>query len=177
MTKENKKSTESDVGDFFKTLFWSFAVFFVTATFIVRPVQVQGSSMFPTLQPGSVGFSNTIGYRISGAERFDIVILRLDEPKEYLVKRLIGLPGETVEYKEGKLYINGTVTEEPFLAEGIVTNDIPAFTLKDNEYFCLGDNRPVSKDSRYYGPFKQSQVSGKGILILYPFQYFGVVNW
>ena len=172
-----KKPTESDAGDFFKTLFWSFAVFFVTATFIIRPVQVQGTSMFPTLQPGSVGFSNTIGYRLGGAERFDIVILRLDEPKEYLVKRLIGLPGETVEYKEGTLYINGTAVEEPFLADGIVTNDIPALTLKDNEYYCLGDNRPVSKDSRYYGAFKQSQVSGKGILVLYPFRYFGVVNW
>ncbi len=156
--------------------------------FVLKPVQVVGSSMYPTLHDQAVGFSNQLGFNMSGAERFDVVIIYLEERNEYLVKRLIGLPGETVAYKDGQLLINGETVDEEFLdgeyvktyeeEEGrLFTEDFGTVTLGENEYWCMGDNRPHSTDSRVYGAFDSSQVVCKGIFILWPLNQFGGVTW
>lgn len=140
--------------------------------------------MYPTLQTDAIGVSNIIGLNLRGIDRFDIVIIRMDTSAGYLVKRVVGLPGETVQYRDGKLYINGEETAEDFLDQEYISTqespfieDTEAITLAEDEYYCIGDNRPVSRDSRYYGPFKKSQISSKGVLILYPFDEFGVKSW
>ena len=94
-----KKKEESAVISFFKEVFISLAVVLIIVNFVVRPIQVKGSSMYNTLEDGYFGFSDLIGYRLTGLKRFDIVIVYLAEKKEYLIKRVIGLPGETVEYR------------------------------------------------------------------------------
>jgi len=140
--------------------------------------------MYPELSDTSVGFSNVVGYNISGLKRFDIVIIYVAEKDEYLVKRVIGLPGETVSYKDGKLYINGEYVKEDFLDQTYVSSyngtfmaDVSPITIGDDEYYCLGDNRPHSSDSRYYGPFKKENIKSKGIFIFWPFSNFGVETW
>ncbi len=173
-----------EVWDFLKTLIISMIVVFGITNFIVRPIQVIGSSMYPTLQPDAVGLANILGRKTAGLSRFDIAIIYVDQNKDYLVKRVVGLPGETVSYQGGRLYINGEEVEEPFFDEAYVSGyngafmqDVAPITLGANEYYCLGDNRPASKDSRYYGPFTDEQIVAKGALILYPFSQFGVKSW
>ncbi len=155
------------------------AVFCVT-NFIVRPVRVEGSSMYPTLQDGELGFSNVVGYKVNDLKRFDIAIIYVPEKNEYLVKRVIGLPGETVSYTNGQLYINGEAVDEPFLDQdyvdsynGTFMDDVEPITLSNDEYYCLGDNRPHSSDSRYYGPFKKENIRSKSVFVIWPLSNFG----
>jgi signal peptidase I len=111
---------------------------------------------------------NIVGYRFSEIKRFDIVVV--DREKEYIIKRVIGLPGETIEYKDNELYVNGNKVVEKYDREQ--TED---FTVKvpEGSYFVLGDNRINSLDSRYFGPFKRNKILGKTSLTLYPFDRIG----
>lgn len=158
---------------------------FLVVRYLYRPIEVIGNSMYPTLTDKSLGFSNLIGRNTQDIERFDIVIINIPEKNEYIVKRVIGMPGETVSYVSGQLYINGEAMAEDFFDEDYVSSygqgafmsNVDPITLGQDEYYCLGDNRPHSSDSRYYGPFKESQIISKGILILFPFSEFGVKTW
>ena len=179
-TQPKKKKEESAVFAFFKEVFISLAVVLVIVNFVVRPIQVKGSSMYNTLEDGYFGFSDLIGYRLTGLKRFDIVIVYLAEKKEYLIKRVIGMPGETVEYRNNQLYINGEPVDEPFLDKSYTSTYPGLFTgdfKTENEYFCMGDNRPHSSDSRYYGAFHKSDIVSKGVFVVYPFKGFGVYTW
>ena len=159
------------------------AVVLLISNFVIRPVEVLGSSMYPTLQDKEFGFSNLIGMRMDGIRRFDIVIIYVDPKEKYLVKRVVGLPGETVSYTGGQLYINGEAVAEEFFDEeyrssfSTFMEDVKPVTLGEDEYFCLGDNRPHSSDSRVYGPFKSEQIRSKGILVLFPFSKIGLHTW
>ena len=179
-----KASIKREIKDFVKTFLITAVCVFVCANFIVRPVKVKGSSMYPTLQDSEYGFSNIIGTKISKLNRFDIVVIYIPEKKEYIVKRVIGLPNEKVSYVDDQLYINDQPVEEPFLNteyknsyDGTFTDGVLETTLGDDEYYCLGDNRPNSKDSRYYGPFSANNISSKGILILWPLQSINLLTW
>ena len=134
-----KKKEESTVLSFFKEVFISLAVVLIIVNFVVRPIQVKGSSMYNTLEDGYFGFSDLIGYRLTGLKRFDIVIVYLAEKKEYLIKRVIGLPGETVEYRNNQLYINGEPVEEPFLDKSY-TSTYPGTFTGDFKTEKLGDD-------------------------------------
>lgn len=182
--KKKEPSASSEVFSFLKDLIICMVSVFIITNFIVRPVQVKGNSMYPTLHDESIGFSDTLGYHIGEIERFDIVIVYIEEKNEYIVKRVIGLPGETVSYSNGNLYINGEYIEETFLQQEYVESfgegwmsDVSEITLGEDQYYCLGDNRPHSSDSRYYGPFKKDQIKSKGIFIIWPLSYFGAQTW
>lgn len=182
--KKKKNSATHEVLSFIMDLVICMAVVLVVTNYVVTPVQVKGSSMYPTLEDGSLGFSDIIGYRMTGIKRFDVVVVYLEEKNEYLVKRVVGLPGETVSYKDGQLYIDGEAVDEPFFDEdykdsygSTFMSDVDPITLGDDEYYCLGDNRPHSSDSRYYGPFKKEDIRSKGIFIYWPFSDFGVKTW
>jgi signal peptidase I len=158
--------------------------FIIVSNFIVMPIQIQGSSMYPTLEDQSSGFSNLLGKETSSINRFDVVIIQIKNENMRIVKRVIGLPGETVFYQNGKLYINGEYTQEDFLDktyvdqyQGTFMTDVTPVTLGADEYYCLGDNRPHSTDSRYYGSFKAQDIASKGVFIIFPFDQFGVRSW
>lgn len=136
--------------------------------FVVSPIKVNGESMMTTLHDKDIMILNIIGYKINGADRFDIVVV--DTPNEYIIKRVIGLPGETVEYKDNQLYINGEKVEDNHGSQ--VTNDFKVKLGKD-EYYVLGDNRTNSIDSRIYGAFNKNKILGKTKLIVFPFKRFG----
>ena len=142
-TQNEKQETFLEgVWDFIKTLVVSMIIVFGITNFIARPIQVVGTSMFPTLHPNSIGLANILGRRTEGLKRFDIAIIYVNEKKDYLVKRVIGLPGETVSYSRGVLYINGEAMDEPFLDEAYPDDrgeafmtDVEPLTLGENEYY------------------------------------------
>ena len=138
-------------------------------TFIMTPVRVNGTSMYPTLKGNEIMLLNKLGK----IDRFDIVVLKLDE-EENLIKRVIGMPGETIEIRDNKIYINDKVLKDPY---GFgVTYSVSKLTLKENEYYVLGDNRQVSSDSRIFGPIEGAKIKGTTNFILYPFKSFGKVK-
>ena len=139
-------------------------------TFIVTPVRVNGTSMVPTLDGGEIMILNKLGH----IDRYDIVVLDIEEEQEELIKRIIGLPGETVEIKNNEVYINDELLGEEY-GYG-VTYNIDKITLKDDEYFVLGDNRIVSKDSRVFGAVKKENIKGTTKFVVYPFKKFGTVK-
>lgn len=141
-----------------------FAILLTVVAFrylVMTPVVVSGNSMFPTLKDSQRGFSLKTYDEI---ERFDIVVVDISEfkdtPEYYIVKRVIGLPGETVSCKDNVIYINGVQIYEPFLNEDSVTADFE-ITLGPDEYWCMGDNRSHSLDSRTYGAFSAEQIYSK----------------
>ncbi|MBQ6285535.1 MAG: signal peptidase I [Bacilli bacterium] len=142
-------------------------------SFIMTPAVVEGSSMDNTLNDGQVIIINKINYRISDPKRFQIVVVKNSEEDDKIIKRIIGLPGETIEYIDNKLYINGNYVEEKY-NHGI-TNDFKT-TTSDNEYFVMGDNREVSKDSRMLGNFKKEELVGRVKIRLYPFDKIGRIE-
>lgn len=140
--------------------------------YIVSFILVKGDSMYPTLKSGDFMILEKISVKFSNIKRFDIVVVNSD--KSSLIKRVIALPTEKVEYKDNKLYINGEILEEDFLDSSVYTKDFTYNrTLGDNEYFVLGDNRSVSKDSRAFGAVTKSEIEGKAIFTLFPFTNFG----
>lgn len=145
--------------------------------FIITPVQVVGSSMNPNLKNGELMLLNKIKYKFSEIERFDIIVVDYKKP---LIKRVIGLPGEKVEYKDDTLYINGKKVEENFEKNGVTYDYNISETgydiIPENMYFVVGDNRINSSDSRSIGLIKKSEIAGKANFILIPFDKFGFVK-
>ena len=145
------------------------AVFFTISKVGCNFVIISGSSMNDTLKDGDAAL--TFYYDVNNIERFDIAVIQT-EGKKRLIKRVIGLPSEEIEYKDNKLYINGEYIEENFLDDSTFTNDFKV-DLNEDEYYCLGDNREISNDSRSYGPFSKNSILNSHIFIIYPFNRIG----
>lgn len=145
-------------------------------SFIITPIRVDGSSMYSTLNNNEILLLKKYD---KSYKRFDIIVFK--NGKNKLIKRIIGLPGETIEYKENKLYINGKYYKEPFLKNKQKTydfklNDIEYKTIPKDCYFVLGDNRTNSTDSRILGPINKNVIQGKADFALFPFSKFGKIK-
>ena len=138
-------------------------------SFIATPVRVDGDSMNKTFKNGDI----LILYKLSKIKRFDVIVLHETDDDEKIIKRVIGMPGDTVAIKDGEIYINDKKIEDKY-AYGM-TSDYDRITLKSDEYFTLGDNRLISKDSRYFGPIKEKEIKGKVVFRLFPFSKFGKI--
>ena len=142
--------------------------------FIVSPIRVNGTSMYPTLHDKDIMLLNKIDYRLNDIKRFDIVVLDYDG--EYLIKRVIGLPGEKIEYKNNKLYVNGKIINENFEKQNIDDfrlQELGVNKVPKNSYFVVGDNRINSKDSRRIGFISRNQIKGKSHFTILPFNRIG----
>lgn len=140
--------------------------------FIINPVKVDGDSMYATLYDGDIMLLNKTSYWFNEIERFDIVVV--NHNGKDLIKRVIALPGESVEFKDNKLYINGKYIEQSFLNKNEITEDFVLTNIKENNYFLVGDNRDISLDSRILGTFDKKDIKGKAIFTIFPFTRFGI---
>ena len=157
-------------------------------TFVVQTYFIPSGSMEPTLQIGDRILVNKLAYKLHGIGRGDIVVFARPTaedcggvPVNDLVKRVIGLPGETVSASNGRVEINGKVLDEPYLPAGTQTNPAPVdepyslsqpYTVPSGDYFVMGDNRPDSCDSRYWGPIPKSLIVGKVDVRIWPLKSF-----
>ena len=154
------------------------AAVILVRTFVITPVIVDGTSMIPTLLDNQV----LLLYKLDKKyQRFDIVVVdhKVNGVKENLVKRVIGLPGEYVEYKDSKLYINKEEVEEDFI--DVETSDFALAKLgfleiPEGKYFVVGDNRGDSSDSRILGLIPENEIKGKIVFSIFPFNRFGTIK-
>lgn len=161
---------------------------FLIRTYIFAPIVVDGESMMPTLQDHERIVLTKFGTSIDSIDRFDIVVFHATEDKDY-IKRVIGLPGDHIEYKDDTLYINGKKYDEPYLEEykeqmagepltgSFKLEDVSgSMTVPENQLFVMGDNRQNSLDSREIGPVSVDEIVGKANLVYWPIKEFKFVE-
>ena len=181
-SEDDSKITKKDVISMVIYVIVIFLLTFFIVHFIGQRTRVSGSSMEDTLSNGDNLIVDKLSYRLSDPERFDIIIFPYRfEPETYYIKRIIGLPGETVQIdEEGNIFINGELLEEDYGLETI--NDpgmaISPIELGEDEYFVLGDNRNNSSDSRFSGVanVKRETIIGRAFIRIYPFNHIKLLH-
>jgi signal peptidase I len=146
-------------------------------TFVARAWIVEGPSMQPNLYYGERVMIEKVSYRFHGPRRGDIVVVDMPDSPEPLIKRVVALPGETIEIHGGRVYIDGQPIEEPWV-EYTAAQDYPPTTVPPLHVFIIGDNRPNSRDSRTFGPVHVDQIEGRALFIYWPLEHAGtLVDW
>ncbi len=177
MYVENKSKEEKNiVKDFLELLRFTILVLIVVIPlriFVAQPFIVNGQSMFPTFGNGDYLIVDEISYRYSEPNRGEVIVFRLpNNTKRFLIKRIVGLPGETVIINGSKITITKQNNELVQLDENYLNGDFSSYgtwELDNNEYFVLGDNRNNSSDSRAWGKLNKDLIVGKTFLRLFPF--------
>ena len=195
--EDDERTLLEDILGFIKVFVVSAIVILLFVNFVAHPVRLDGRSMYPTLKDGEFGFTNVGGVLLNGVKRGDIVVVTMEEKgqKTHWVKRVIGMPGDTISCVNDIVFINGKVLDETQYidpdyrqscvdqfgyfnkvpnADNTDVQDFEEVKLGDDEYYVMGDNRPYSKDSRYVGPVKKSQLFAKKMLVLLPISDIGV---
>ena len=186
MRKIGNKTTEKllNILELQVTFLVSLLIMTLIVHFVALPIQIDGDSMQPTLYNKDFGISNIWAKNNEELEYGDVVIVKVND--ELWVKRVIGLPNDTVSCKENLVYVNNEVINEDYLDQshvnqeitehGYFTHDFDEITLRDDEVYLMGDNRIHSLDSRIIGPFKLSQVMAKDVYIIWPMNHWKVVK-
>jgi len=144
-----------------KVVLISLAIILPIRLFLVQPFYVEGASMEPSFYQNEYLIIDEVSYRFNEPQRGEVIIFK--NPKDtraYFIKRVIGLPGETMTIEKGRVYIGGELLEEPYI-ENFASDSHEAITLGDNEYFVMGDNRGNSLDSRMLGPINKDYIIGR----------------
>jgi signal peptidase I len=177
------KKMQDGIWDWVKAIILALLLVLIIRFYVFIPLKVEGDSMSPTLAQGNYLLYETF----SDIDRFDIIIFS-NEDGQTLIKRVIGLPGDSISYSEDQLYLNGEVIEEPFLGTeqqqgmDVFTSDFDLFSLTgveivpEDSYFVLGDNRVRSRDSRIFGFVPQADIAGKAAMVYFPFEDFGFIE-
>lgn len=170
--------------DVAKMVIIALAIILPVRYFLVQPFYVKGASMEPNFHENEYLMVDEISYRFNEAKRGDVIVFRYPkDPQEYFIKRVIGLPGETITIKDGFVYVTdltGTTYKdsENYLPSFVTTIALSDGSIKlaSDEYYVLGDNRNASKDSRSFGPVKKSFVIGRVFLRGWPVNEFGLIG-
>lgn len=145
----------------------------VIKTFLLQAFFIPSSSMVSTLNVGDRVLVNKVSYRVHDVNRGDIIVFErpageADGGITDLIKRVVGLPGDTVEGQNGQVLVNGQPLAEPYLDEGVVTTDFPPTEVPEGHLFMMGDNRGDSRDSRFFGPIDESTIVGRAFFRVWP---------
>ena len=170
--------------DFIETIVIALAIFVVVYQFLFQPHQVKGNSMYDNFYDGEYLLTDKISYRFKEPEYGDVVVFEAPKNEDYdYIKRIVGLPGDRVMIKSGKVFINGQVFDESgYLDPSIITRpgqyarEGMAVTVPVNQYFTVGDNRNNSSDSRDWGPVPLPNIVGKAWVRYWPLNKIGVVE-
>jgi signal peptidase I len=149
----------------------------VIIIFFYQPVKVEGTSMTPLISDQERIFINKFIYRFEPIERGDVVVFwyPLDRSKSF-IKRVVGLPGDTVEIREGEVFVNGKLLLEPYIpAQPADFGNLPSTRIPSDEYFVMGDHRSSSNDSRIFGPVPRRFIYGKAVFAYWPVDHFGSI--
>lgn len=173
--------------DIIETVVIALSIFLIVYLFVASPHQVNGQSMVPNFQSGEFVLSDKVSYRFGNPKRGDIVVFHAPEaancPKGTgcdFIKRVLGLPGETIEVHDDAIWVNGQMLEEPYIPAdfetlaGNATKGKSVF-LGPNEYFVVGDNRPYSSDSRAWGAITKNDIVGKALFRYWPLKVAGLI--
>src|SRR3989344_3084871 len=166
--------------DFFEALVIALVIALPIKYFIASPFIVVGTSMSPTFENNDYLIVDKITYRLHEPNRGDVVIFRPPfSEKTYFIKRIVGLPGETIKMNDEKITVINKNRPEGFvLSEKYVSSfrdGVTSVTLRKNEYFVMGDNRAVSSDSRVWGPLSFDRISGRAIVRVFPLSHLGIL--
>lgn len=173
---------DGDEGSFWELLKYATLALLIVIPirlFIAQPFIVSGTSMVPTFDDGEYLIVDEISYRFNDPARGDVIIFRFPvDPTKFFIKRIIGLPGETVAIQGSRILVTndehpeGIILDEPYISHR--SNNSMAVTLGDGEYFVMGDNRSGSSDSRAWGPLDEKYIVGRAFLRLLPIAHAGI---
>ena len=180
---ETKEQTQAfkpvlEMRSWFRDIFFAFAIAIFIVVFVVQPVKVEGTSMQPRLVDQERIFVNRFIYRFQNIRRGDVVVFWYpkDRSKSF-IKRVLGIPGDEVEIRNGIVYVNGARISEPYLKREF--RDYKSFgkaMVPAGQYFVLGDHRNSSNDSRSWGFVAQNLIYGKAVFSYWPFSLAGIVE-
>lgn len=170
--------------DIIRVLLISLAIVIPIRYFVAQPFIVRGASMEPNFEDRQYLIIDELSYFFRAPARHEVVVFRYPrDPSQFFIKRIIGLPGERIQIREGKITIfndthkNGLLLREFYLVpEGKATHPDMMVTLSGNDYFVLGDNRDFSSDSRFWGPLDKKLVVGRALFRAYPLSKLGIVS-
>lgn len=150
--------------------------------YVAKPFIVSGTSMFPTFNTWHYLIIDQLTYQFKEPQRGDVIVFRFPQnPSRFFIKRIIGLPSETVQLNENSVtiynedYPEGFVLDEPYVSPENEKDSQLLMELGDNEYFVLGDNRKASADSRYWGPLEYERITGRAYVRLFPFNVIDIL--
>ncbi len=150
----------------------------VIIVFLYQPVRVEGTSMAPLISDQERIFINKIAYKFGPIARGDVVVFwyPLDRTKSF-IKRVIGLPGEMVDIRQGRVYVDGAALDEPYVpAQYFDATNYGPVRVPEGQYFVMGDHRDSSNDSRVFGPVPASYIYGKAVFAYWPINHFGSIS-
>jgi signal peptidase I len=161
-----------------RDLLFGICFIIVIIIFLYQPVKVEGTSMAPLISDQERIFINKLVYKFEPISRGDVVVFWYpsDRTKSF-IKRVVGLPGESVEIRQGKVYVNEKLVDEPYILPAYLdANSYPAFRVPAHQYFVMGDHRDSSNDSRMFGPVPAEYIYGKAVFAYWPMDHFGSLS-
>lgn len=172
------ENIKAEILSWIKLIVTAFIIAYVLKTFIFQIAYVKGPSMQPTLYQGQVLIVSKISYRVGEPKRGEIVVINDKLENKDLIKRVIGLPGETIEIKNGSVYIDGNLLSPDYTDIPTYENGFNKAKASDNQYFVLGDNRTESRDSRSdtLGFVKEKNIIGKAVFRIWPLNKMGILK-
>jgi signal peptidase I len=172
------RSLRNEIRVWTRDLLIAIGLALVIIVFLYQPVKVEGTSMAPLLSDQERIFINKFVYRFEPIQRRDVVVFwyPLDRSKSF-IKRVIGLPGESVEIRQGIVYVNGRAIDEPYVpAQYEDMSDFGPVRVPEDKYFVMGDHRISSNDSRVFGPVESKYIYGRAVFAYWPVDHFGSLS-